>query len=58
MTTWVPQSCTLPTAERPLRIAEFDTPFAERLTGIPGPSGYGRSWCSPAVRAQRSRCAI
>ncbi len=22
--TWVPESCTLPTAERPLRVAEFD----------------------------------
>ncbi|MFL1427290.1 MULTISPECIES: hypothetical protein [unclassified Nocardiopsis] len=24
---WVPQSCTLPTAERPLRLAEFDDLF-------------------------------
>lgn len=24
---WVPQSCTLPTAERPLRVAEFDELF-------------------------------
>jgi hypothetical protein len=27
MTTWVPQSCTLPTAEQPLRVAEFDELF-------------------------------
>lgn len=27
---WVPQSCTLPTAERPLRAAEWDALFAER----------------------------
>ena len=26
-------ACTLPTAERPLRLAEFDTLFAEHLTG-------------------------
>jgi hypothetical protein len=26
--TWFPQECTLPTAERPLRVAEFDALFA------------------------------
>lgn len=30
-TTWVPDSCTLPTPERPLRAAEFDTVFARGL---------------------------
>lgn len=25
---WVPQSCTLPTAEQPLRVVEFDALFA------------------------------
>ncbi|MFF4283612.1 hypothetical protein [Streptomyces kronopolitis] len=36
---WVPQSCTLPTEERPLRVAEWDGLFAERLTALsrPGP---------------------
>ncbi|MGP4087142.1 hypothetical protein [Streptomyces sp. KR55] len=34
MTTWVPQSCTLPTTEQPLRVAEFDALFAERLTEV------------------------
>ncbi|MFJ9979415.1 hypothetical protein [Streptomyces cyaneofuscatus] len=36
---WVPQSCTLPTEERPLRVAEWDGLFAERLTSLsrPGP---------------------
>lgn len=29
--TWVPQACTLPTAERPLRVAEFDALFAAAL---------------------------
>ncbi len=28
---WVPTSCTLPTTEQPLRVAEFDSLFAERL---------------------------
>lgn len=36
---WVPQSCTLPTTERPLRVAEWDALFGERLTDVsrPGP---------------------
>lgn len=33
MMSWVPQSCTLPTAEQPLRVAEFDALFSERLVG-------------------------
>jgi transcriptional antiterminator Rof (Rho-off) len=37
MTTWVPQSCTLPTAEQPLRVAAFDALFAERLAGASRP---------------------
>lgn len=32
-TEWVPQSCTLPTAERPLRVAEFDELFRTSLRG-------------------------
>jgi hypothetical protein len=32
--TWVPESCTLPTVEQPLRIAEFDALFAT-ATGPP-----------------------
>ncbi|MEV5975091.1 hypothetical protein [Streptomyces sp. NPDC051921] len=31
---WVPLSCTLPTEERPLRVAEWDALFAERLTAM------------------------
>ncbi|WP_333772412.1 hypothetical protein [Streptomyces sp. IBSBF 3136] len=36
---WVPQSCTLPTEERPLRVAEWDDLFGERLVAVsrPGP---------------------
>jgi hypothetical protein len=37
MTTWVPRSCTLPTAEQPLRVAAFDALFAERLAGASRP---------------------
>lgn len=29
--TWAPSECTLPTAERPLRVAEFDELFASAL---------------------------
>ncbi|MFC9970252.1 hypothetical protein ACFVH6_05045 [Spirillospora sp. NPDC127200] len=31
---WAPQACTLPTAERPLREAEFDALFAEAVTEV------------------------
>ncbi|MFG2333193.1 hypothetical protein ACGFMM_26710 [Streptomyces sp. NPDC048604] len=37
MSTWVPDSCTLPTSEQPLRVAEFDALFAERLTDLSRP---------------------
>ncbi|MFF1742297.1 hypothetical protein [Streptomyces mirabilis] len=35
---WVPQSCTLPTEERPLRIAEWDSLFSEHLTALSRPA--------------------
>jgi hypothetical protein len=31
---WAPQACTLPSAEQPLRIAEFDKLFADGLRGL------------------------
>ncbi|MFE9466822.1 hypothetical protein ACFYNW_24715 [Streptomyces virginiae] len=34
---WVPQSCTLPPEERPLRVAEWDALFAQRLTSLSRP---------------------
>ncbi|MEU6311527.1 hypothetical protein [Streptomyces sp. NPDC047014] len=34
---WVPQSCTLPTPEQPLRVAEWDALFSERLTSLSRP---------------------
>lgn len=32
--TWAPTDCTLPTAERPLRVAEFDELFATALRAV------------------------
>jgi hypothetical protein len=31
---WVPDTCTLPTEQRPLRVAEFDGLFADAVSGI------------------------
>ncbi|GGT91023.1 hypothetical protein [Actinomadura citrea] len=38
---WAPRECALPTAERPLRVAEFDALFAEAVTAV-RPAGTGR----------------
>ena len=35
---WVPAACTLPTAEQPLRRAEFDDLFAEDVLSVNQPS--------------------
>ena len=32
--TWIPQACTLPISEQPLRVAEFDRLFAEVVQGV------------------------
>ncbi|GGW71585.1 hypothetical protein [Streptomyces xantholiticus] len=37
---WVPQSCTLPAEERPLRVAEWDGLFCERLTALSRPQPF------------------
>ncbi|MEU9010697.1 hypothetical protein AB0D12_13090 [Streptomyces sp. NPDC048479] len=34
---WVPQACTLPAEELPLRVAEWDALFAERLRHVSRP---------------------
>ncbi|TYB62338.1 hypothetical protein FXF51_26965 [Nonomuraea sp. PA05] len=34
---WVPSACTLPTAEQPLRVAEFDALFAEAVQSVARP---------------------
>ena len=36
---WVPGACTLPTVEQPVRVAEFDALFTERLIELRRPSG-------------------
>jgi hypothetical protein len=33
-TNWAPEACTLPTAEQPFRVAEFDTLFGEHLKSV------------------------
>ncbi len=38
---WAPDACTLPTAEQPLRIAEFDSFFAQGVTGLTWTDGGG-----------------
>ncbi|MFE6923482.1 hypothetical protein ACFVAV_20830 [Nocardia sp. NPDC057663] len=35
---WVPDACTLPTAEEPIRVAEFDRFFAESVHGMARPA--------------------
>ena len=35
---WVPDACTLPTVEQPLRVAEFDRLFADHLHSVTRPA--------------------
>jgi hypothetical protein len=47
---WAPETCTLPTAERPLRVAEFDRLFASALRGMDRPTTTRlRLWLDPSV---------
>lgn len=59
--TWVPPSCTLPTAEQPLRVAEFDELFAGAVTGAeraePGRLTL-RLEPTPRVAATAARLAV
>jgi hypothetical protein len=41
---WAPEACTLPTAERPLRQAEFDELFATALLGQERPAPTRLRW--------------
>jgi hypothetical protein len=41
---WVVESCTLPTAERPLRVAEFDRLFATALRDVERPAPTWMRW--------------
>jgi hypothetical protein len=61
---WVPDACTLPTVERPLRLAEFDELFATGLRGQERLSPTALRWrldpgAEPAARdltARESSC--
>ncbi|MFF0492612.1 hypothetical protein ACFYTQ_26585 [Nocardia sp. NPDC004068] len=61
---WVPDACTLPTAEQPIRVAEFDRFFARSVRGVrrSGPTRLALSLApdaEPAARdlaARESRC--
>jgi hypothetical protein len=49
---WVPEACTLPTVERPLRRDEFDSLFAAALTAQERPSPTVLRWTlDPAAEA-------
>lgn len=49
---WVPEACTLPTVERPLRLAEFDDLFATALRGQQRLSATALRWrLDPAAEA-------
>ncbi|BBH69972.1 hypothetical protein ACTI_66570 [Actinoplanes sp. OR16] len=57
---WVPDACTLPTADRPLRLAAFDDLFSTALRGQQRPSRTTLSWdldpiAGPAARALTAR---
>lgn len=49
---WVPEACTLPTADRPFRLAEFDDLFATALHGQQRLSATTLRWeLDPAAEA-------
>jgi hypothetical protein len=49
---WTPRACTLPTTERPLRLAEFDDLFATALRGQRRLSATALRWdLDPAAEA-------
>lgn len=49
---WVPEACTLPTVERPLRLAEFDDLFATAVRGKQRLSATALRWSlDPAAEA-------
>jgi hypothetical protein len=61
---WVPQACTLPTVDQPLRLKEFDDLFATSLRGLSRVSPTMLRWSlDPAVEevardltARESQC--
>jgi hypothetical protein len=49
---WVPEACTLPTVDRPLRLAEFDDLFTTALRALQRQSATTLSWdLDPATEA-------
>lgn len=54
---WVPDACTLPTAERPLRLAEFDDLFATTVRRVdrPAPRHLRLTLSGPPDLAHRVR---
>lgn len=58
MTDWVPAACTLPTAERPMRVAEFDELFAQvRDVSRPQPTQLSLTLPSDAEETARDLSA-
>lgn len=57
MTDWIPAACTLPTAERPLRVSEFDELFAVAVRGVarPGPTRLSLALADAPGRAEQVR---
>src|SRR4051794_17142085 len=54
-TVWVPDACTLPTVERPLRLAEFDDLFATALLGQQRISPTRLQWYLDPAAQERAR---
>ena len=58
---WVPEACTLPTVEHPLRRAEFDDLFAQDLIGVTQESPHRvrlELRAEPAVAARAADLAV
>jgi hypothetical protein len=50
------EACTLPTVDRPLRLAEFDALFAEAVTGVERGEGHARlTLAGPPALGERVR---
>jgi hypothetical protein len=66
---WAPQSCKLPTAERPLRVAEFDRLFIDAVRGADRasptrlrldlePSADNAEWAAGLVVRETACCSF
>lgn len=58
--TWVPEACTLPSRERPLRVAEFEALFARALRSWERPTAgllrlFLKAGCEPELRDLTAR---